>query len=169
MSISSPSGCSVDEYDHKEDNEDDVETIKTVLKTDGTPATQIGITDGSAEEEPDNDIGKPDVYRIEMEKVRYGRVTASDDVAVAGSVIRLTPVASRGYKLARIRVLDDSGEEVRVTARGNGSYIFVMPDSDVTVVALFEQYELTLSEMIASDILTSDSITARFIRAQLSN
>jgi len=71
-------------------------------------------------------------YKVTIEKATNGAVT-SVDKAVAGQPVKLTVKADEGYELVSIKVVDKDGKEVKVTDN-----TFEMPESDVTVTAIFE-------------------------------
>ena len=76
-------------------------------------------------------------YRIDVEDVTGGTVTANPAAAKAGQTVTLTPVPDEGYTLDTLTVTDRFGNPVRVTEQANGTYTFVMPSGQVTVSATF--------------------------------
>ena len=61
-----------------------------------------------------------------------GTISANKESAVAGEIVKLTVEAKEGYKL---KSLTAGGQAIPVA----GPYEFTMPDSDVTVTAVFEK------------------------------
>lgn len=77
----------------------------------------------------------PTEYTITVEESENGSVSASADVAIAGTEITLTVTPESGYVLDELSVVDAENNPVTVT----DDYKFVMPASNVTVSATFEE------------------------------
>ena len=106
-------------------------------------------------------------FAIDTSKVTDGTVrvkVAGKEVteATAGSTVTLVAAPAEGYSLEGMRVLDASGNVLSVTNTAEGTYIFVMPDSTVTVYPQFHQIvaedmaTVILSEV--KDVLPGDKI-----------
>ena len=76
-------------------------------------------------------------YAITVEDSDNGTVTASRTRASKGLTITLTVKADEGYELNVLTVTDKNGNEIKLTDKGDGKYIFAMPASAVTVEASF--------------------------------
>ncbi|MCQ2139868.1 MAG: fimbrillin family protein [Bacteroidales bacterium] len=75
-------------------------------------------------------------YAITINNVTGGSIAASASSAKSGTVITLTPTASEGYRFSSWNVVNtNNGSSVEVSA----SNTFVMPASNVTVSAEFEE------------------------------
>jgi hypothetical protein len=77
-------------------------------------------------------------YGITITESVNGSVSASPSRASAGTVITLTISADEGHQLKTLTVKDGSGADVTVSGTGT-SRTFVMPASNVTVSAEFEE------------------------------
>lgn len=77
----------------------------------------------------------PTEYTITVEESENGSVSASADKAIAGTEITLTVTPESGYSLDELSVVDAENNPVTVT----DDYKFVMPASNVTVSATFEE------------------------------
>ena len=75
-------------------------------------------------------------YDIDVADSENGSVKASLGNASEGSVITLTVTPDEGYRLGRITVIDENGDEVEVRRSGS-EYKFTMPDSAVRVSVTF--------------------------------
>ena len=71
------------------------------------------------------------VYKITVEEVEHGTVAAVKE-AVAEQPVKVETKANKGYELENIKVTDKEGKIITVS---NGE--FVMPESDVNVMAIF--------------------------------
>ena len=76
-------------------------------------------------------------YRIRIVVTGNGSVESSDNYADEGDRITLTVDPDRGYELYSLTITDASGDRVSYRDRGDGEYTFTMPDSRVTVRAIF--------------------------------
>lgn len=76
------------------------------------------------------------VYKITVATSKNGSVTTLSE-AVAEQPVKVTATANKGYELGNIKVTDKDGKIIAVT---NGE--FVMPNSDVTVLGIFESTSL---------------------------
>lgn len=77
-------------------------------------------------------------YAIEVgEDIRNGTVTANRRYAERGDTVTITVKPDDGFKLDDLTVTDKSGNELKLTDKGNGKYTFKMPAGKVTVSATF--------------------------------
>ena len=76
-------------------------------------------------------------YAIKIVVSGNGEVKASDKYADKGDRITLTVDPDRGYELYSLTITDADGDKVSYRDRGDGEYTFTMPDSKVTVKAVF--------------------------------
>lgn len=81
--------------------------------------------------------GGPAAHPVETPSADGGKVTASHKSAAVGTTVTLTLTPDQGYEISGVTVTDSRGNEIRLTVRGNGKYIFTMPDRAVTVKAAF--------------------------------
>ena len=76
-------------------------------------------------------------YPITVMDSKNGDVTASHKSAAKGTAVTLTVDPDKGYVLDTLTVLDGKDKEIKLTEK-NGKYTFTMPDSKVTVEAMFK-------------------------------
>jgi len=96
--------------------------------------------------------GTEKTYRISVDTIVGGTVTASASSATAGTEITLTPDVALGYSISALNVKDANGEDVTVTHTK-----FTMPASNVTVSARF-----TVSS-IAAALAEGAELTITFV------
>ena len=89
--------------------------------------------------------------RITVEATQGGAVTADPTAAKAGTTVTLTPVPDRGYQVGTVAVTDRFGEAVAVTENADGTYVFTMPNGQVTVTVTFEQAPLPFHDVTEGD------------------
>ena len=70
-------------------------------------------------------------------KTENGTVTVSPRSAEKGDTVTITAKPDSGYQLDGLTVTDKNGNELKLTDKGNGKYIFTMPASKVMVSATF--------------------------------
>ena len=71
-------------------------------------------------------------------KAENGKITIDKDSASKGSTVTITVTPDEGYEIDEIKVTDESGNEIKVTDKGNGKYTFTMPAKDVDIKADFK-------------------------------
>lgn len=76
-------------------------------------------------------------YTISVPSVSGGKISVNPSRASKGRTVTLTAAPNEGYELAALAVTDSNGNELELTDKGNGKYIFTMPASNVTVSATF--------------------------------
>lgn len=87
------------------------------------------------------------LYNITIGETQNGTITLSKDTAGPGSTVTVTAAPAEGYKLAAIQVADGSGNNVATNGSEN-VYTFEMPESDVIVVATFEELPPPVDEEV---------------------
>ena len=75
--------------------------------------------------------------KITVTTPENGTVSADLNSAKEGSIVTITVKPDEGYVLDKLIVTDAKGNGLKVTAKGNNKYSFVMPDSKVTIKATF--------------------------------
>ena len=102
------------------------------------------------------------VYTITTPYTEYGTITPSSDTASAGTQVVLNVTPDEAARLKSISVTDAKENRIPVEKQKDGSYVFTMPESDVTVNAKFEtvQYKVVLPEEPAYSSVTADHETA---------
>ncbi len=86
---------------------------------------------------PSGGGGGVSTYAVTVEKSEHGKVTSDRTNAGSGSTITLTVTPDTGYVLDALTVTDSRGNEITLTAQGDGKYTFTMPGRAVTVRAAF--------------------------------
>ena len=81
--------------------------------------------------------GGVSTYAVTVEKSEHGKVTSNRTNASNGSTVTLTVTPDSGYVLDALTVTDSRGNEIKLTAQGNGKYTFTMPGRAVTVKVTF--------------------------------
>ena len=79
-------------------------------------------------------LGAIPTHAVTVTEAKGGTVTASPTNASQGGKITVTVTPDEGYSLASLTVTDAKGNRVAVTG---STYTFTMPDSAVTVTAVF--------------------------------
>ena len=64
-------------------------------------------------------------------------MTSSHKSAAKGTTVTLTVEPDKGYTLETLTVTDKNGNEIELTAKGDGKFTFKMPASKVTVKVTF--------------------------------
>lgn len=80
-------------------------------------------------------------YDVDIAKVSNGDVEVSDDSAKKGDKVTITVMPDKGYEIEDVIVVDEDGDEVKVSEKDTGEYTFTMPASDVTVKVTFSEIE----------------------------
>ena len=104
------------------------------VKTEMIPATGGGSSSGGGG--GGGGVGTS-AYAITVNSVKNGGVTASHKSASKGTTVTLTVAPDKGYVLDTLTVLDGKDKEIKLTEK-SGKFTFTMPDSKVTVAAMFK-------------------------------
>ncbi len=76
-------------------------------------------------------------YSILVKKTEHGAVEADKSYARAGETVILTVKPEEGYALQSLAVSDATGDRISLTTISGPKYSFVMPQSNMTVTAVF--------------------------------
>lgn len=79
-----------------------------------------------------------DSYDITLGKADNGTLQADVDSAKAGDTVTLTATPDEGYVLDNLVIYGAGGQIVTYKDQGDGTYTFTMPDSDVSIIAVFK-------------------------------
>lgn len=82
-----------------------------------------------------------DSHDITLGKAAHGTLKADMDSAEAGDTVTLTVTPDEGYVLDKLMIYGKGGSTVLFKDHGDGTYTFTMPDSDVTVIAVFKEVQ----------------------------
>ena len=82
-------------------------------------------------------------YDVDVDKndMENGSVAISGSRVKKGATVTITVTPDEGYELDELVVLDDEGNEIELTGKGNGKFTFKMPRGDVEVEASFREIE----------------------------
>ena len=111
-----------------------------------SPAASGGSSSGSG-----GGTSKP-TYPVEPVDTSNGEVKTTPTRASKGTVVTITVTPDFGYELAALSVIDEDGNELKLTDKGDGKYTFVMPDGEVTVKASFAEIEEQPSDLPFVDV-----------------
>ena len=87
-------------------------------------------------------------YSITVDKTKNGTITVSPRNASHGDTVTITATPDKGYELEMLKVLDRSGDALKLTEK-NGKYTFKMPSGKVTIKVSFVE---EASEQIFKDV-----------------
>lgn len=74
--------------------------------------------------------------RIRISETKHGYVQAPPS-AMPGTAVPVAAEPDKGYVLGSLRVTDESGRNISVTEKADGTYFFIMPDSTAYIDAEF--------------------------------
>ena len=90
-------------------------------------------------------------YTVSVEDMENGTVETDPRRAEEGEEVTITVTPDDGYELDTLTVTDRDGDEVEVTEERDGTYTFEMPDSRVTIEAIFVPVEEDIVPEIPAD------------------
>lgn len=76
---------------------------------------------------------------ISIPIITGGKISVNPKSAAKGTTITITVTPDSGYELDRLTVTDADGNELTLTDKGNGKFIFTMPASKVEITASFKK------------------------------
>lgn len=113
-----------------EDGQKVATCIVTVHIESSSSGTDGGGSGGSA---------TPTSYTITTGETVGGTITISHKTASEGKTVSITAVPDDGFTLETLSVSDKNGNEIKLTKETETSYTFKMPESQVTVTAIFTE------------------------------
>ena len=75
---------------------------------------------------------------VTIEDPEGGDVEISNENPETGDTVTITPVPDDGKEVDKVVVKDENGNEIPVTDNGDGTYSYVQPDGDVTIIVTFK-------------------------------
>ena len=81
-------------------------------------------------------------YSITTGNFAHGSVSVSPKSASKGTKVTITATPDTGYKLEKLAVTGNTGNELELTNKGDGTYTFIMPAGTVKVEASFVAIEM---------------------------
>lgn len=105
--------------------------------TGGSSSGNIGGSSSGGADGWGDDRSQSTLYTVTVTGTARGKVRSNFDRTAAGTGVTLTVAPDAGYELVSLRAADRSGKEVTLKDGGDGTWIFSMPGSDVTVTAAF--------------------------------
>ena len=134
--IADETGNNVSVYDADDLNDDGTvadnaqgETVEPTPTIDPTPST------------PAKKTTKKYSVSIDDDEIENGSIKLSSSKAKKGATVTITVTPDAGYELDKLVVLDDDGDKVELTDKGNGKFTFKMPRGGVEVEASFVEIE----------------------------
>lgn len=113
-----------------EDGQKVATCVVTVHIESSSSGTDGGGSGGSA---------TPTSYTITTGETDGGTITISHKTASKGKTVTITAVPDEGFTLETLSVSDKNGNEIKLTKETETSYTFKMPESKVTVTAIFTE------------------------------
>ena len=98
-------------------------TVRSSNSSSGSGSSSSGSSDRS--------------YTVSIPSTKNGDVSVTPKNASKGDTVTVTVKPDNGYELGTISVKDTSGNTVKITDKGDGTYTFTMPGSKVTISAEF--------------------------------
>ena len=103
-----------------------------------TPEPEFTVQAALRQGDPEKGPGDP-VYNVALDDMWNGTVTRDRETAAEGETVTLTPAPAEGYVLDTLRVYDLTAHADLPTTKSGESYTFIMPASDVMVMAEFKE------------------------------
>lgn len=97
---------------------------------------------------------------IMVEETEHGSILVTPSRATSGTIITLEVIPDPGYELETLYVLNQRGDEIKLTDQGEGKKTFVMPQGNVTIKATFKPIECDGGEDCPSYHLTDVKVGA---------
>ena len=80
--------------------------------------------------------------------VNNGTLTVSQKTATVGSTVTITVKPNEGYELGQLAVTDSKSNALTLTDKGNGSFTFTMPASNVTIEVKFNKIRVPVPDFV---------------------
>ena len=80
-------------------------------------------------------------YSITTGNFAHGSISTSPKNASKGTKVTITATPDTGYRLEKLAITDNAGNELELTSKGNDKYTFTMPAGTVKVEASFVPIE----------------------------
>ena len=103
----------------------------------GTDESDPSYTGGSSSDGGSSSSSSKNDVTVDS-KAENGKITIDKNSASKGSTVTITVTPDDGYEVDEIKVTDESGNEIKVTDKGNGKYTFTMPATDADIKADFK-------------------------------
>ena len=82
-------------------------------------------------------IEKEEEYKSIIASTENGSVSVDDKKVTRGEKVTITVTPNKGYELAALSVMDEEGNERKLTENEDGTFSFRMPEGGVTIEAEF--------------------------------
>ena len=82
-------------------------------------------------------VEKEETYKSVIAATSNGSVKVDSKKATRGEKVTITVTPDKGYELAALSVIDEDGNERKLTENENGTFSFRMPEGGVTIEAEF--------------------------------
>ena len=103
--------------------------------------TAVFTGETESTDRPSRPNGSEESYPVSTVVSDNGEIDVDPIRAQEGDDVTITATPDDGYELDTLTVTDRDGDEIRVTENRDGTYSFVMPDSQVTIEATFAPVE----------------------------
>ena len=88
---------------------------------------------------------KEETYKSVIAATSNGSVKVDSKKATRGEKVTITVTPDKGYELAALSVIDEDGNERKLTENENGTFSFRMPEGGVTIEAEFAKIGASVS------------------------
>lgn len=96
-------------------------------------------------------------FKIDVNKSENGDLTILNKIATYGSTVKVTVKPYAGYTLDSLVISTSNGKVVNSRLTGDGTYVFTMPASNITVKATFKKLPVPFTD-VSSDAWYYDSV-----------
>ena len=117
------------------------QTDYQILEAENNGGNYGGSGGGGGAAAPVNPVTVPE--EASSGTAAHGSVRSSAVNAKAGDKVTLTVTPEEGYTLNQLTVTDARGNAVQLTKNADGTYSFIMPDSEVRITAAFVEALVT--------------------------
>lgn len=102
-------------------------------------------------------------FGVTIDKPKNGAITVSPKYASKGDIVTITVTPDEDYELDTLHVTDKDGDQIKVTEKSDGKFIFTMPGSKVSVEAWFKRAgggsEIPAFVDVPADAYYADAVT----------
>ena len=123
----------------------------------------ITVTDAQPPSGESSGGGGSTAFGVTTDKPKNGAITVSPKYASKGDIVTITVTPDEDYELDTLRVTDKNGDQIKVTEKSDGKFIFTMPGSRVSVEAWFKRAgggsEVPAFVDVPADAYYADAVT----------
>ena len=123
------------------------------------PAGSVSVTVNWRSNSSGSSSSSGSSYAVSAPSAKNGDVTVSPKNASKGDTVTITVKPDSGYEVGSVTVLDNKGNELKLTDKGDGKYTFTMPGSKVTVTAEFvEEQAASIFADVPADVYYAKAV-----------